>query len=401
MSKWKKVRLGDVAIINPSKPKELSQLGNSTISFIPMTLVSEDGDIYTGNSRPMNEVNKGFSYFIEGDVLFAKITPCMENGKCAIARDLVNGIGFGSTEFHVLRPNFGSLTSEWIFWFLRNKNTRILAEKNMTGSAGQKRVPKLFLEKVQIPLPPLDIQKQIAHELDTLFELLALRKRQLEELDQLIRSVFYEMFGDPVSNEKGWDKVYLSKFYYDDKNAVKCGPFGSALKKGEYTDKGIPVWTMDNISKNGEFIPNPFLYISEEKYNKLKNYDVINNDIIISRAGTVGKMCVVSTNYEKSIISTNLIRLRLNEKLLPIFVVKLLTICGSRVSRLKTGADDSFTHMNTKVLDSIEFPYPPLELQLKFQNIVSEIEKQKALIIKSLDETQLLFDSLMSKYFDD
>ena len=104
--------------------------------------------------RQVAEVEKGYTYFQEGDVLFAKITPCMENGKCAIAKRLVNGIGFGSTEFHVIRPK-ESVTSEWIYYYLRQETTRKKAKRSMTGSAGQKRVPSLFLQDVEIPLPPL------------------------------------------------------------------------------------------------------------------------------------------------------------------------------------------------------------------------------------------------------
>lgn len=104
------------------------------------------------------------------------------------------------------------------------------------------------------------------------------------------------MFGDPVKNEKKFEIRCLKEFYLDDKS-VKCGPFGSALKKHEYTDLGIPVWNMDNILPHSEFCKTPNLYITERKYRDLESYNVKNNDIIISRAGTVGKMCVV-TNIE-------------------------------------------------------------------------------------------------------
>ena len=128
------------------------------------------------------------------------------------------------------------------------------------------------------------------------------------------------------------------------------------MKKEEYVREGIPVWVMDNISKQGDFKENVYLCITKEKFEKLKSYNVKKSDIIISRAGTVGKMCVVTADYEDSIISTNLIRLRLNQMLLPMYVVKLVTIWGSKISRLKTGNDGTFTHMNTGVLDNISFP---------------------------------------------
>ena len=110
------------------------------ISFVPMQSVSEQGDIDTTAVRTYEEVQKGFTYFSEGDVLFAKITPCMENGKGAIARGLKNSVGFGSTEFHVLRPKAEVCNSEWIYAITSFSKFRQDAARKMTGSAGQRRV---------------------------------------------------------------------------------------------------------------------------------------------------------------------------------------------------------------------------------------------------------------------
>ncbi|MBL0026902.1 MAG: hypothetical protein IPO98_18775 [Saprospiraceae bacterium] len=119
------------------------------------------------------------------------------------------------------------------------------------------------------------------------------------------------MFGDPKTNEKGFEIKNLTEFYINPKDGTKCGPFGSALKKDEYTERGIPVWTMDNILKTGEFNEFGCLFVSEEKHIELERYNARNGDIIISRAGTVGKMCIIKTEAKKSVISSNLIRLRI------------------------------------------------------------------------------------------
>nr|WP_264961159.1 MULTISPECIES: restriction endonuclease subunit S [Enterobacteriaceae] len=170
-------------------------------------------------------------------------------------------------------------------------------------------------------------------------------------------------------NPKGFDIKVLSDFFIDEKNGTKCGPFGSALKKDEYTREGVPVWNMDNITLKGGFIDLPSLWVSEYKYQELESYSVLDGDVIISRAGTVGKMGVVRSSTEKSIISTNLIRVRFGEKLYPEYFVSLMTYCKGRVGNLKTGPDGTFTHMNTGVLSNLEFPYPPLELQKKYIKI--------------------------------
>ena len=264
---------------------------------------------------------------------------------------------------------------------------------------GYSRHFKVLREKTFIK-SSLSKQKQIAKTLDKAKALIELRKESIEKLDALSRSVFMEMFGDPVENPHNFKIKTLNNFFIDEKNGTKCGPFGSALKKDEYVDSGIPVWNMDNISKKGKFINKINLMITIDKFNKLENYSTLNGDIIISRAGTVGKMCVVNSRYENSIISTNLIRLRLNQdKLLPLYFISLMTYCKKRLKRLETGSDGALTHMSTKVLKSIEFPYPPLDIQNKFAKTIQKIESQKALYEEQLAKLQENFDALLARSF--
>lgn len=149
-------KLGEVCLINP---KSCTLRDDTEVSFIPMTKVGEHGEFDASEIKNYSEVKKGFTNFQNGDILFAKITPCMENGKGAIAHNMKNGIGFGSTEFHVLRPDTDKITSEWLYYLTTWKAFRKEAERNMTGSAGQKRVPKTFLENYVVNLPDIDTQK--------------------------------------------------------------------------------------------------------------------------------------------------------------------------------------------------------------------------------------------------
>ncbi|WP_291529840.1 restriction endonuclease subunit S [Bacteroides sp. UBA939] len=293
-------------------------------------------------------------------------------------------------------------------YIIPNKGTDInflfylLGKLKLDRYASGATIPHIYYRDYsneKVLLPPFETQRHIAATLDKANELIALRKKQLEELDALAESVFYELFGDPVKNEKRWEKLTLSQFYKNGNSAIKCGPFGSALKKEEYTSFGIPVWNMDNISKNGKFDSSVNLWINTQKYKELESYNVIDGDIIISRAGTVGKMCVVKSQYPQSIISTNLIRLRLNDKLLPLFFVFLMTCYGNKICRLKVGEDGAFTHMNTGVLNSIIFPYPPLSLQVRFATIIEKIEEQKTLVRQALKESEDLFQRLMEDLF--
>ena len=186
----KHVPLGTVCRINPTAPSDLDGIS----AFVPMEQVDEhQGRIVRSIERTVSELRQGYSYFADGDVLFAKITPCMENGKCAIAQNLTGGVGFGSTEFHVLRAG-EVIVPEWIYYFLRQESTRKQAERTMTGSAGQKRVPTRFLEDVPIPLPPLPEQQRIAAILERADRLRRLRRYALELSEGYLQAVFVEMF---------------------------------------------------------------------------------------------------------------------------------------------------------------------------------------------------------------
>ncbi|MDZ4936449.1 restriction endonuclease subunit S [Clostridium perfringens] len=155
-------KLGEVTEVNPKK-SEIKELDKDLIvSFVPMDRVSEKGEFAPELSKPISEVYNGFTYFKDNDVLFAKITPCMENGKGAIAINLSNGIGFGSTEFHVLRPIKDNSNPYWIYHLTTLIEFRRLAERKMTGSAGQKRVPTDFLNNVEVVIPPIELQNQFA-----------------------------------------------------------------------------------------------------------------------------------------------------------------------------------------------------------------------------------------------
>lgn len=157
---WMEQRLGECCVINPKKTTDSRLEEDLEISFIPMASVSECGEILKLEDKFCREVKNGFTYFCEGDVLFAKITPCMENGKGAVAVGLTNGIGFGSTEFHVLRPIKEKSNSYWLYALTSFELFRKKAGKNMTGSAGQKRVPASFLENIKISVPPISLQDE-------------------------------------------------------------------------------------------------------------------------------------------------------------------------------------------------------------------------------------------------
>jgi len=184
--KWERKKLGEVCQINPRRPQNFRRPHGAPTSFVPMAAVDEKkGTVSKAEVVPYSKVAKGYTYFEENDVLFAKITPCMQNGKHAIARNLIDGIGFGTTEFHVLKPH-NNILAEWIWYFIRQPYFLKEATAYFTGSVGQQRVPDTFLSDSVIPLPPLEQQKRIVAGLEKRMELVEnLRSAMLTQQSEL------------------------------------------------------------------------------------------------------------------------------------------------------------------------------------------------------------------------
>ena len=175
---WDFADLRAIAEVNPKLAK-LLQPDDLEVSFVPMPAVeAETGAIDVSQTRRLEEVRRGYTPFREGDVLFAKITPCMENGKMAIVPPLKNGLGRGSTEFHVLRP-YPGISAEYIYYFVSSEQFRRDAEHNMTGAVGQRRVPTSYLAEHGVPVPPSREQGCIVAKIEELFS----------ELDQGVESL--------------------------------------------------------------------------------------------------------------------------------------------------------------------------------------------------------------------
>ena len=165
---WIQVRIGDVAHINP--PRSKPDYADSTpLVFVPMPRVAEEfGGIDVSERRPFSSIKRGYTQFQPGDVLFAKITPCMENGKIAIVPEIRPPLGYGSTEFFVMRPRAHGL-SPWIAHCVAQSRFRDLARKNMQGAVGQRRVPKVWVKDASVPLAPLPEQHRIVAKIESLF----------------------------------------------------------------------------------------------------------------------------------------------------------------------------------------------------------------------------------------
>lgn len=384
------MKLGDVCKINP---KGIPTSDDTEVSFIPMQNVTEDGRIDTSQIRKYCDVKKGFTNFQENDILFAKITPCMENGKGAIARGLKNGIGAGSTEFHIMRPNFEKITSEWLYYLTSWPVFRKECEKNMTGSAGQKRVPKLFLENYNIKIPSLDEQRRIAAVLDKVSGLIAKRREQLDKLDELVKARFVEMFGDPVSNPKEWNIIRLSELG-DCKNGMNFHTDDSGVEI-----HCLGVGDFKNLSSITDTAKLPVIALNEMPSD---DYLLKNGDIVFVRSNgnkaLVGRSVIVYPDDTPTTFSGFCIRFRIqNSTILPQYLLSVLKTASMR--KQMTGRGANIQNLNQKILSELQIPVPPLSYQEEYIDFALKVDKSKLTIQQSLDKLEVLKKALMQKYF--
>ncbi|KRE48374.1 restriction endonuclease subunit S [Paenibacillus sp. Soil724D2] len=362
---WRKVKLEDIAEINPRT--DISKLNeDSIVSVLPMSFISEEGKIIQSNTSKLSEVTKGLTSFSEYDVLLAKITPCMENGKRAIARGLENGVGFGSTEFHVLRAK-EQVLPEFIYFYIGQKSFRKEAELNMTGSAGQKRVPTNFLKNKILMLPSLDIQNKIVAALNEANELIQRRKEVIAKLDELIQSIFLDMFGDPLTNPKGWKTTYLEN--------VVLLQRGFDLPVSERDASGtIEVWGSNGILG----------YHSESK--------IKGGGLITGRSGSIGNVyytlndfwALNTTLFSKESYGNDIIYLT--------YLLRMF-----KLDRFFNGT--GVPTLNRNIIHKEEIYDIPLDLQKRFSSIVTEIDAQKKLMEQQLRMLEENFQSLLHQAF--
>lgn len=195
---WESVQLEDVCTVNPSKVNTKDLPDDLEVSFFPMPALSEVyGTITEPQTRKLSEVRTGFTNFSEGDVVFAKITPCMENGKSAVIGPLINNIGFGTTEFFVLRCG-EKLYNRYLWHLVRSSAFRSEAKAVMSGAVGQQRVPKSFLENYQLSLPPVEEQIEVVHVLDEMFvkeqRTTETAKQVIDQIDTMKKSILSRAF---------------------------------------------------------------------------------------------------------------------------------------------------------------------------------------------------------------
>lgn len=358
---WGLTTLGKCCELNPRRSKGIDD--ELLVSFVPMPAVFEDGRIDPTETKKYAEVKKGFTYFAENDVLFAKITPCMENGKGCIAEGLVNGLGAGSTEFHVLRPIAGKSNPYWLYILTMQEAFRSSARKAMTGTGGQLRVPSGFLENYPITMPPIDLQ-------ETFEEMV----RQSDKSKFIgFKSQFIEMFGTisaPIYPVKKLSDYAHIKHGY----AFKGDDFS-------YDDNGILLVTPGNFSIGGGFQYKKCKYFTGEYTQEyvLHTGDLIVTMTDLSKASdTLGNAAIVPNDgyvylHNQRIELFDLLDDGIDKTYLEFY----MRTDDYRNHILSGAAGSTVKHTSPAKILEAKFIFPPIEKQKEFSEIKEQSDKSK------------------------
>ena len=253
---------------------------------------------------------------------------------------------------------------------------------------------------IKIPVPPIQIQKEIVEILEQAERLNQRRERANEETSSVITNIFYEMFGDPTKNDKKFPVQTLKEVVANDRHSLKRGPFGGSLKKEIFVKDGYKVYEQQHAIKNnfdlGEY------YITKEKYEDMLPFAVKEGDILVSCSGTIGKIAIAPKDVKHGIINQALLKITVDRnKILQIYLKYFLE--SVTVQRKLFGNAEGSGIKNVASMDVIkktQIPVPPILLQNKFAELVEKVEKIKEHQQKTTNEINTLFDALMQKAFN-
>jgi type I restriction enzyme S subunit len=381
----KKMRLGEIAdvIAGQSPP---SKTYNSTKDGLPFFQGKADFQEKHPkirmwcNSKKRKEAEPG-------DILISVRAPVGSVNLC----DRLSIIGRGLS---AIRPRSG-IHADYLYYFFKMNEDRVAILG--TGSTF-KSITQDILKKIEVPVPyqngspDLDDQTRIAILLSKVEFLIAGRKKSIADLDELLKNTFLEMFGDPVRNEMGWEKIKIGEIA-----SIRIGPFGSLLHAEDYVKDGIPLINPSNMV-DGKIVPDKNLSLSQEKYNELKNYHLERNDVVVARRGEIGRCAIVETDSHL-FCGTGSMFVRITKKYYPIFLQFQIYQTSLKDFLESKSKGVTMKNLNSKILSQLKVLKPPLELQTEFVTIVEKVEALKEKYQNSLNDLETLYGALSQKAF--
>ena len=386
-------RIDQVCDVNP--PKDMSRFKGMEVSFIPMDAVSTTGEVDVSRTISGDGV-KNYSVFQNRDVLFAKITPCMENGKGGIVDDLKNGFGAGSTEFIVIRPDEKKVISEWVQLFLSQSSYRIECKNHMTGSAGQKRVPPKFIAGTVIPVPALDVQRRIVSRIEELFSELdnsvSTLQKTKEQLKVYRQAVLKDAFKGVVEKKP---IRQMSEF-------VTSGSRGWAKY---YADEGARFIRITDLTRDKIILKNDGIQrvnLPEETEGKRSRLNPF--DVLVSITADLGSIALIPEDIEEAYINQHIAMIRFENPQLGEFMAWYLKSDYGQKDLLKNKRGGGKLGLG---LDDIRDTPVPDVSDATSKKIVSEIESRLSVcdsiehtVDTALQQVEAMRQSILKQAFE-
>ena len=263
-------------------------------------------------------------------------------------------------------------------------------EKYFSGAT----IPHIYFrdyQKEKLRLPAMDEQQRIASILEKVEALIIMRKQQISKLDELVKSRFIEMFGDPVINTRKFELVTLKELA-----DIKIGPFGSLMHKSDYIEGGHPLVNPSHII-DSKIVPDNHLTIDDRKYNELEAYHLHIGDVVLGRRGEMGRCAVVSC--EGALCGTGSLFIRTKGRVTADYIQKVISYPTYKKKIEDLSVGQTMQNLNVPIVSQFEIPVPPVEIQKAYYTFVEVIDKSKTAIQKSLDDLETLKKSLMQQYF--
>lgn len=352
----------------------------------------------TTNHLSIKEVNDKYNHFLleEGDFIMA--SSGVTWGKIAEVHKEHLPLCL-NTSIIKLKPKNEKLHKNYLWFFIKSDKFRTQIARVITGSAQPNFGPS-HLKNIQIPVPPLEEQKRIATLLDIADALRQKDKELLQKYDALAQSLFLEMFGDPVKNEKVWEFKTIEQITKKGKTSIKRGPFGGALKKEIFVREGYLVYEQFHALNNDFSMARYF--IDEKKFQELKGFEVQPGDIIISCSGVyLGKLAIIPKDAKKGIINQALLKVTLDEqKMRNDFFTFQFTQKSFKETYFDSNRGAGVPNFPPMAdFKKFKFICPPIALQNKFAAQIALIEKQKELMQENLEKSEALFQGLLQEAF--
>lgn len=394
----KKMRIDEVCLVNPRQSVNLPE--NSKISFVPMAAVSVNGQVDSCDTLELKKA-KNYTVFQNGDVLFAKITPCMENGKGAIVRNLLNGYGAGSTEFIVLRPKENVITAKWLYLYLSQRSFRWECQQHMTGSAGQKRVPPKYLASCEMPVPSIEEQERIVSKIEELFSRLDASVAELKTAKEKLKVYRQAVLKEAFAGE--YPRISLKE--------IAKPLSGYAFKSKKYSINGkYVVVKIGNVKPFHFDFSRDFTKTIEVDDAILSRYLLTRGDCLITMTGSRGKRdygyVVMVEDQKNYLLNQRVAALRFNPSVaLPKFFEYYLSSPQYRNQffSYETG-NVGQGNVGIKALTEPEVICPPIKIQ---EEIIQKIEFRLSLcdsieqtIDTSLQQAEALRQSILKQAFE-